>query len=247
MPALARQRHDQRHQRRAFARRHARGRLVHQQQSRDRPPAPAPARAASGRRRPAPPPAASPRASKSDLLQQCRAAVLRRVPPSGVPDEYSARPAAAASASCAFWLTVIEPKVCATWNVRPIPARVARGGRHADQRLAPRIRSCRRRAQAARRSRLNSVDLPAPLGPISAVTLPAASANDTSSTARTPPNERDTAARSQLAHRDCAARRAQRSRRCPAERRSRAATIVDAEQCSRQYSACRISSVASPW
>src|SRR6266576_7026867 len=38
----------------------------------------------------------------------------------------------------------------------------------------------------------SNVDLPAPLGPISPVSVPARTENDTSSTARTPPNSRET-------------------------------------------------------
>src|SRR5215475_6629816 len=38
----------------------------------------------------------------------------------------------------------------------------------------------------------SNVDLPAPFGPISPVSVPARTENDTSSTARTPPNSRET-------------------------------------------------------
>src|SRR5690348_4919076 len=38
----------------------------------------------------------------------------------------------------------------------------------------------------------SNVDLPAPLGPISPVSVPARTENETSSTARTPPNSRET-------------------------------------------------------
>ena len=74
------------------------------------------------------------------------------------------------------------------WNVRATPFLVIRcGGRPSirapSNRMAPASGRCRPLI------RLNTVVLPAPFGPISAVMLPCATANEQPSTARMPPND----------------------------------------------------------
>jgi hypothetical protein len=86
-----------------------------------------------------------------------------------------------------FSSTLIEPKVAVIWKVRPTPRRQIWRG------VSPAIATPSSAIVPASGaswpfSMLKQVLLPAPFGPISASSSPAASANDTSSTARTPPN-----------------------------------------------------------
>ena len=99
------------------------------------------------------------------------------------------RRACESSAICTFSATVIEPKVAATWKVRPTPSRqISRGA----------ALRCRCRRAGFRRASgaswplimLKQVDLPAPFGPIMREEFAGAqSRSSTSSTACTPPKD----------------------------------------------------------
>src|SRR5437588_2571725 len=83
------------------------------------------------------------------------------------------------------------------WKGRAMPRAVMRSGR------SPPVGSPRNRTRPAVARRkpvmtLNSVVFPAPLGPISPTISPSATANDTSSTARSPPNATETRSHSSM-------------------------------------------------
>src|ERR1700722_463859 len=94
------------------------------------------------------------------------------------------------SAICTFSTTVIEPNVAATWNVRPTPSRqISRG--FLPFNFDPSNQISPESAGSCPFIILKQVDLPAPLGPISARNSPCFTSKLTSLTARTPPKAFD--------------------------------------------------------
>ena len=97
------------------------------------------------------------------------------------------RPGAAPPVST-FSSTVISAKGCGIWKVRPTPQRDAPLRRPRRDTSRPATRIAPRVGFRLPASRLNSVVLPAPFGPISPSISPRPSAIDMPSTARKPPN-----------------------------------------------------------
>jgi hypothetical protein len=92
------------------------------------------------------------------------------------------------SAICTFSTTVSEAKVSAIWKVRPTPMRqISRGLRPTSSWPSSRIDP--RSAFNWPLTMLKVVDLPAPLGPISASNSPGARSKLMPSTAFTPPKD----------------------------------------------------------
>src|SRR6185437_7535318 len=94
-------------------------------------------------------------------------------------------PQCASSAACTFSKTVSLGKILVRWNERPMPMPQMRCG---GMPVISRPSSSTRPAVGGRWPvmRLNSVDLPAPFGPMTAAICPAATARSTSATARKP-------------------------------------------------------------
>ncbi len=85
----------------------------------------------------------------------------------------------------AFSATLMSPNRRMFWNVRAMPARARRLGANAVMSWPPsRMRPALGRVRPD--TRLNSVVLPAPFGPISACTPPCAISRSTASTATSP-------------------------------------------------------------
>src|SRR5258706_11446413 len=92
------------------------------------------------------------------------------------------------SAICTFSTTVSDAKVSAIWKVRPTPrCQMSRGLRPISSLPSSWIEPASARSWPL--TILKVVDLPAPFGPISASSSPAATSKLTPSTARLPPND----------------------------------------------------------
>src|SRR5262245_52132742 len=99
------------------------------------------------------------------------------------------RPRCAINAACTFSNTVSFGKMLVRWNDRPTPSAQSRYGAMPVTSRPPRCTL----PESARRwpvMRLNSVDLPAPFGPMMATISRRSTARLTPSIAATPPNER---------------------------------------------------------
>ena len=171
------------HQLDALARRHAGGRLVHQQKFRlvgERHRELQPLEIAIGEL------AAGPIGitAHADEIEQPARLVAREIRRRG--PEIEQRLPYDTSATCTFSRTVMVGKVAVIWNVRPTPSRqIARG-------FWPTVSSPSRLMRPLSGvfwplSISKQVLLPAPFGPISARISPALSSNDTPRTACTPP------------------------------------------------------------
>src|SRR5690242_1455070 len=104
-------------------------------------------------------------------------------------------------AACTFSSTVSLGKMLVRWNERPRPMpQILKGATPVMSRPSTTTRpavGCRWPVM-----RLNSVDLPAPFGPITAAISPSATARSTSLTARKPPNDLDRPLTSSTLHLD---------------------------------------------
>src|SRR6267378_6606366 len=95
--------------------------------------------------------------------------------------------------------TVNEGKILATWKARPMPWRTMSGG-ELPARSTPLSRMRPESGFSAPVIRLKNVLLPAPLGPITAVSDPSAKSSVMSSAALTPPNDLESCCTSSMAN-----------------------------------------------